>query len=209
MQWQWQQEPTPLAPWTNMERDTRLLTILLTDPSALPTVRIYQWDRPAVSIGRLQKTDRVQRTYPEMPLVRRPTGGRAVLHGEDLTITVVTHMAWLPKNSGQGIRSSHRQIMAGVIDALWHCGIHTAWGNHSRLLSASSGIHCFDQAMECDLVDSRTGQKIVGSAQRREQQAILQQMSLPLDILPDVPTFIERLQSDFEKSLSVEKWKVN
>ena len=85
---QWQEEQSPGSPWHNMAVDAALLSELREGGQCLPIVRLYQWDRPSVSIGRLQPEEPVRRLYPDLPCVRRPTGGRAVLHGEDLTITV-------------------------------------------------------------------------------------------------------------------------
>ena len=59
------------------------------DADALPIVRVYRWDRPSVSVGRLQDEEAVQRVFPGLPLsAARPAGGPCV-HGDDLTVSVV------------------------------------------------------------------------------------------------------------------------
>ena len=68
-----------------MATDAALLRELRDDAQALPIVRVYGWDRPCVSLGRLQDEQAVRAAFPDLPLVRRPTGGRAVRHGDDLT----------------------------------------------------------------------------------------------------------------------------
>ena len=192
-----------------MALDAELLADLLAERTSLPTIRIYQWDRPSVSIGRLQNEDAVRRKYPDLPSVRRPTGGRAVLHGDDLTISAATRSMWLPNAEGQGILPSYRLIMAGVRMALSDCGIPTVFGPARERRQAAGVVNCFEIAAGCDLIDIRNGRKIVGSAQRREQDAILQQTSLPLEFLPDLEAFIDRLQANFQRALQVDEWLVN
>ena len=191
-----------------MEVDADLLAALLDKRALLPTIRIYQWDRPSVSIGRLQNEAAVKRQYPDLPWVRRPTGGRAVVHGNDLTITVAARCPWLPNLSGQGILPSYRLIMSGIRQALSDCGIPTAFGPHLENRRTNGVVNCFDIAAGCDLIDSRSGRKIAGSAQRREQDAILQQTSLPLELLPDIESFVQRLQTGFQIALQVDEWYV-
>ena len=151
-----------------MAVDDAAFTNLSKTVERLPTVRVYQWDRPAVSLGRMQNEDSARRLYPDLPLVRRPTGGRAVLHGQDLTVSVVTRCEWLPDESGLGILSSYRQIMNGLIQALNNSGVPTAYAEPRPFRQTAGIVNCFDIAGACDLVDRRSGCKIVGSAQRRE-----------------------------------------
>ena len=99
----WWREPEPCDPWTNMTRDAALLETL-GEGKGETTVRIYQWDRPAVTVGRHQDEDAVREIFPLLPIIPRPTGGRAVLHGEDLTITVaVLESSLAGAGSGLGI----------------------------------------------------------------------------------------------------------
>lgn len=209
MQWRWHYEGHPGDPWANMAADTNLLSSLQEECPGLPTVRIYEWDRAAVSIGRLQKEETVRLVYSHLPIVRRPTGGRAVVHGNDLTITVAVRREWLPGAIGQPVLSSYRQIMTGLVEALKRCDLPAVYADPSRLRPRVSSVNCFETASECDLINSRTGGKLVGSAQRRERDVILQQMSLPLDILPDRAFFLTALRSGFGKALRVEEWMVN
>ena len=209
MQWRWQRETVPGDPWTNMAMDAELLADLLAERTQLPTVRIYQWDRPSVSIGRLQVQEAVIRKYPELTWVRRPTGGRAVLHGNDLTITVATRSQWLPGVVGQGVLPSYRTIMAGIREAFRECGIPTVFGTPRQSRQTAGIVNCFEVAAGCDLLDCRSGRKIAGSAQRREQNVILQQTSLPLEFLPEIEAFIQSVQLGFQKALLVDQWFVN
>ena len=202
----WWREPEPCDPWTNMTRDAALLETL-GEGKGETTVRIYQWDRPAVTVGRLQDEDAVREIFPLLPIIPRPTGGRAVLHGEDLTITVaVLESSLAGAGSGLGILASSRLIVSTVSSALMDCGVETTFGVVSR---GSQCQNCFETAAPCDLIDGLSGRKILGSAQRREQGAILQQMSLCLDVLSDVNQFEHRLRQELSTVLGVCEWDFN
>ncbi len=201
----WQMEVLPGSPWHNMAIDAALMAGIREGHQGLPIVRVYQWDRPSVSIGRLQPEEPVRRLYPEIPCVRRPTGGRAVLHGEDLTITVAARADWLPEDVGKTVLSSYRLLMAGLITALEEAG-HTVCFGTEKSRGGRGSVHCFDLAAGCDLVDACSGRKLVGSAQRREGEALLQQMSLPMTLVPDLDAFTQSLRQGFGQALRVEEW---
>ena len=201
----WQADDLPGSPWQNMAVDAALLSELGAGHHCLPVVRVYQWDRRAVSIGRLQPEEPVRRLYPELPCVRRPTGGRAVMHGADLTVTVAARMDWLPGESGKTVLSSYRLLMTGLVAALEEAGHRTGFGTE-KAGGGRGSLHCFDLAAGCDLIDARSGRKLVGSAQRREGDALLQQMSLPLSLIPDLPAFTQSLRRGLGDALRVEEW---
>lgn len=202
---QWQEERLPGSPRHNMAVDAALLADICEGRRSLPVIRLYQWDRPSVSIGRLQPDQPVHRLYPGLPCVRRPTGGRAVLHGEDLTITVAARTDWLPGDAGGAILSSYRLLMGGLVAALAEAGLDVRFGTE-KASKGKGAFHCFDVAAGCDLVDARNGRKLVGSAQRREGVVLLQQMSLPLALLPDLTAFTPSLRQGFAQALCVEEW---
>ncbi len=202
---QWREERIPGSPWHNMDADAALLSELCQGRQSLPVIRLYQWDRPSVSIGRLQSEQPVQRLHPDLPCVRRPTGGRAVLHGEDLTITVAAQTGWLPDGAGRTVLSSYRLLMDGLVEALVEAGHETRFGNEKPVGSRGS-LHCFDLAAGCDLIDVGSGRKLVGSAQRREGGVLLQQMSLPLASFPDLAAFTRSVRRGFGRVLCVDEW---
>ena len=182
-----------------MAADAALLAELAEQPGP-PAVRVYTWDRLSVSIGRLQHEAPVRALYPDLPLVRRPTGGRAVLHGGDLTVTVAVRLEHLPEDS-RSVLSSHHLLMGNVLRALSALGLEACFGGCA--LGKQNGIiNCFELSAACDLIDSRTGKKLVGSAQRRENAALLQQMSLPLGILSDRNLFLHCLHREFQQTFS-------
>ena len=201
----WQEDGVPGSPWHNMDVDTALLSDVHEGRQSLPIVRLYQWDRPAVSVGRLQPEEPLRRLYPDLPCVRRPTGGRAVLHGEDLTVAVAVRTDWLPGDTGRTVLSSYHLLMAGLVTALAEAGHEARFGTEYAC-GVGGSLHCFDVIAGCDLVDSRSGRKIVGSAQRRQGDALLQQMSLPLALLPDRAAFARSLRRGLGDVLNVEEW---
>ena len=182
-----------------MAVDAALLAELAAQASP-PAVRVYTWNRSAVSIGRLQPEAPVRALFPDLPIVRRPTGGRAVLHGGDLTISVAVRLEHLPEDC-RSVLASHHLIMGSILRTLQLCGLEVCFGG-CAIGSQSGIINCFDLSAACDLIDSHTGRKLVGSAQRREEAALLQQMSLPLSILSDRQLFLRHLKSEFQQALT-------
>jgi len=203
---QWRQEEKPGSPWDNMAADVSLLAAISEGRQEMPLVRLYQWDRPSVSIGRLQREEPVRRLYPDLPCVRRPTGGRAVVHGQDLTVSVAARTGWLPGESGKTVLSSYHLLMAGLVTALAEAGHESRFGAEAAC-GVGGSINCFDSIAGCDLVDVRTGRKIVGSAQRREGDALLQQMSLPLSLVPDLSAFSRSLRRGIGDALGIREWQ--
>jgi lipoate-protein ligase A len=136
----------------------------------------FAWDRPTVTIGRLQDSaralDLARCAELDLPVVRRPTGGRAVLHADEWTYGAVVpldHPAL-----GGGLRASCRALVALVTSALT-----TAYG--IAFDEATGGAKgpadaCFGSSFGYEAVVS--GRKLMGSAQRRTAGALLQQGSL-------------------------------
>ncbi|TRU71945.1 MAG: lipoate--protein ligase family protein [Microcystis viridis Mv_BB_P_19951000_S69] len=142
-----------------------------------PTLRFYQWSPPAISLGYHQ------RQYPDfwrnltwqgqkISLVRRPTGGRAVLHQGDLTYMVV--------NSGMkgNIREVYQQICQFLITGWQNLGLELSYGAAGRGYIHSA--NCFGTATGADLVDN-WGNKFIGSAQLQRGCYVLQHGSMVLE----------------------------
>jgi len=199
MRWNWQVDAQPGDPEQNMAVDAALLAALCDGDAGLPTVRVYTWSRKAVSVGRLQNEASVRELYPDLPIVRRPTGGRAVLHGDDLTITVALRLECLPAEH-RSVLASHQIIMSAVKTALEATGLSVCYGG-CPIRSQKNVVNCFDLAASCDLIDRTTGTKLVGSAQRREGNALLQQMSLSLALLTDYAFFLARLRKCLDRTV--------
>lgn len=205
MQGIWHEPHAPGTPDDNMARDTRLFEAVRDGTACSPVVRAYRWDRPSVSFGRLQDEALVRAEFPGLPLVRRPTGGLAVRHGDDLTITVITRSEWLPRAEGRGVLASYRQIMDGLLQALEALGVAARLGG-SACARQRGSVDCFASVADCDATDTQTGRKLIGSAQRRDRGAILQQMSIPLAGLPNGAQIARHAQAGLGQALGVGEW---
>ncbi len=141
---------------------------------APPTLRVYSWSRPTLSLGYAQKLEGLDveaLRAAAVELVRRPTGGRAVLHAGDLTYAVVT--SGLP----DGVSASYRVIAAALVDGLARCGLAPAIVPGATRPGRSAA--CFASSTRADLVVD--GRKVVGSAQLRREGAVLQHGTIYLE----------------------------
>jgi lipoate---protein ligase len=138
--------------------------------------RTYCWHVPTLSLGVHQKGASASSAYAfyslngEIDLVRRPTGGRAILHGEDISFSFVTNV---PELLNASLHDSYCYFTKWVKEALINTGVplEEACDGSNRDYVRSS--LCFETKMPTDLV-ARTGEKVAGSAQLRRQGGILQ-----------------------------------
>ena len=148
-----------------------------------PILRFYSWSPATISLGYHQ------RQYPEdwqnliwknqkIDLVPRPTGGRAVLHDGDLTYAVVTSGL-----SGSRIEA-YKKICEFLIQGWKNLGIELSYGTAGR--GYINNPNCFGTATGADLV-TVDGSKLIGSAQLRRGNVILQHGSMRLN--PDRELF--------------------
>lgn len=147
-----------------------------------PTVRFYTWASPTISLGYHQRrwpTFWQQLTWQGIPLglVRRPTGGRAVLHQGDLTYMVVTSGL-----SGKRL-DGYREICEFLIQGWRSLGIDLYYGSAGQ--EYRHNPNCFGTATSADLVTAQ-GYKFIGSAQLRRGKAILQHGSIRLQPNPEL-----------------------
>lgn len=205
MQGQWRQEREPGSPARNMAADEAVFEAVRRGEMSVPVVRVYQWDRTSVSFGRLQDEDAVREAYPHLPVIRRPTGGLAVEHGNDITVSVITRQEWLPGQETRGVLSSYRQIVAGLLESFHESGVPASLGGAGDVRERGA-VDCFASLAACDVADKRTGRKIMGSAQRRQDGAILQQMSIPLSALPDPALFLTHARHGLRRAMGLEEW---
>jgi lipoate-protein ligase A len=155
-----------------------------------PLLRVYSWKQPSVSFGYFQR-------FPghlagKYEIVRRPTGGGVVYHGDgiDTTYTVV-------------VPPAHSLFTLSTADA--YCAIHkavaAAIGDQSQITNHRSpvprtGYECFQNPVAGDVVVD--GRKLAGAAQRRTKSGMLHQGSIAVKLSAD------QLKRGFEKALGVE-----
>ena len=165
-------------PYWNMAVDTVILEEVIRGESP-PTLRLYEWGRPAVTIGRFQVAERgIELEFCRrhgIPIVRRPTGGRGVLHGGDLTVSLIVPEMYLGP-AVLSVAESYRELSAGFIRAFNSLGFSPKLTACER--PAGEVGDCFAARTAADIIDANTGEKLVGSALRRKDGALLQQTSI-------------------------------
>ena len=161
-------------PAFNMALDSGLLAQCEDDPGAA-FLRFYTWSPPALSIGYLEKEstiDVARAASRGVEVVRRPTGGRVVLHDQDLTYTMV-----VPRR-GPNSEAIYIWISECILAGLSTLGADVELARGERTGPAAPGRPCFLSAARHEIVSS--GRKLVGSAQRLGRRAALQHGTIPL-----------------------------
>ena len=174
-------EPRP-AP-LNMAVDEALL-----ESAAAPAIRFYRWRGPALSFGYFGLFADVAEQSRAREIVRRWTGGGVVLHGDDLTYSII-----IPTGHALVGRSS-LEIYSAVHDAIRRA--LQASGVEATLAAAAApkvSEHCFANAVRADVISD--GRKIAGAAQRRSRLGLLHQGSIQHGDLPP------RFSADFARAL--------
>jgi lipoate-protein ligase A len=142
-----------------------------------PTLRFYGWRPPALSLGYTQKAEREVDLEAcgraGVDVVRRPTGGRAVLHDREVTYSVVVSTALFPGS----VVETYRRLSAGLVEGLRLLGL-PAEVQDGPPRPALRSAACFDSPSWYELVVE--GRKVVGSAQVRRLGVLLQHGSIPL-----------------------------
>ena len=161
----------PLDGSENMAVDEALLYALEGSPSP-PVLRLYRWKTPTLSIGRLQEDERLSRL--SLPVVRRITGGRAVLHDSEITYSIVvpaSHALY-----AGGILGAYQAISSCIASAFKGLNIDARMSRARVGRGAGRGSACFCAPSRHELtIDDK---KIVGSAQRRLRNGFLQHGSI-------------------------------
>lgn len=157
-------EPGPVQ----MARDEAHARLASASP---PTLRLYRWSGPTVSIGRFQKWRIVAsaREFSGFPLVRRPSGGRALLHGDDLSFAVT-----VPRShslAALSVAESYRVLAGGLVRGLRALGlpveaVQRPGRSRDRFLSCREALSLYEIACGSE--------KVIGSAQWRPEAGFLQ-----------------------------------
>lgn len=169
---------SPLEGRRNMAVDEHLMEAVGRAMSP-PVIRLYGFSPPTLSLGRFQRLegriDHARLQEEGVTLVRRPTGGQAVLHDQELTYAVVLAREHLEPYSK---REVYRFIADLLVDALRRLGIE-CYSSRSRSGSPHNP-DCFSSTGEYEIA-SPAGRKLIGSAQILGRLASLQHGSVPLD----------------------------
>ncbi|MCD4782774.1 MAG: lipoate--protein ligase family protein [Candidatus Eremiobacteraeota bacterium] len=182
----------------NMAADEALLVELMKNPVS-PTLRFYQWEKPTLSLGYFQKINEVNIERIEAKgydIVRRPTGGRAVLHWEEVTFCLV--IPAFKRGLWEIFKSIHEALESGL----------NMIGISARVLPVEKygrGIRnrtsaCFASPSRYELM--LNGKKIAGTAQKKVGDYMLAHGSIP--IRPKFKYLFEILnfQNDEEREIA-------
>lgn len=174
------------SPSYNMAMDEMLLQ-WHSEGKIPPVIRFYGWNPPTLSIGYFQKAEKeinLQKVNESgLGFVRRATGGRAVLHEDELTYSVIVTEEHnkMPKN----VTEAYRVISEGILKGFQNLGFEAYFAipktesELNKLKDPKSAI-CFDAPSWYELVIE--GRKVAGSAQTRQKGVILQHGSILLDL---------------------------
>lgn len=169
--------PAPDRGARNMAIDQALFSAV--QAGATPVLRLYRWCPACLSFGRHQKAlgiyDRNRARSLGIDVVRRPTGGLAVLHDAELTYAVIAPVGVLG-----GARAGYARINQALVSALRALGVPAVLGAGADTHSPHpDAVHpCFERPAPGEVVAG--GRKLVGSAQRVERHTVLQHGSMLL-----------------------------
>lgn len=166
----------------------------------IATLRLYTWAGPWLSLGYAQRQlapeRRIACEKAGIGIVRRTTGGRAVLHGRDLTYSLAAPEGMLRP----GLRGSYDQVATALLGAIRSLGAADARRVPTRRgAAASENFDCFAEPAGDEIVVS--SEKLVGSAQRRRGGAVLQHGSIR--VAADPPAEAEAAGIDPRASVSL------
>jgi lipoyl(octanoyl) transferase len=175
MRWTLLVDPAGSPGWKNMAMDQALLDLAAGEGRAF--LRLYRWEPAALSFGRnepaLRRYDRAAIERRGLSTVRRPTGGRAVWHAEELTYAVAA-----PADTFGTLPEAYRRIHETLAVALRSLGVPATLASPTARGSALDAGACFASPAGGEVMVG--GRKLVGSAQLRERGALLQHGSILL-----------------------------
>ncbi len=181
-------DDTPHSAALNMALDE----VLLADAVA-PLLRIYRWERPAVSFGYFGKYAPVAKSWAGREIVRRMTGGGIVPHGEDLTYSLI-----VPGSHAFAAitpREVYRRVHETIGSLIAKNGTQASLAQPPTEIGTGA---CFESPAEFDLLTQ--GRKVAGAALRRTRHGLLLQGSI--QDLPDLESLRPILTASFGKQVS-------
>jgi lipoate-protein ligase A len=140
--------------------------------------RVYTWRTPTLSFGRNQTAhgwyDPARLQEAGVAAVRRPTGGRAILHHREITYSVTA-----PAPPSLSLKGAYTRINALLLDALHRLGVPAAVASPDGRAARPSAAPCFETPSAGEMTAG--GRKLVGSAQWRDDGVLLQHGSILVD----------------------------
>ncbi len=167
-----------------------------------PTLRLYGWSEPAITIGYSQKAgeelDRDRCRELGVAIVRRPTGGRALLHYNELTYAVVAPVSLAPFN--RGLKATFAAVSEALLTGLQRLGIRGDLNTGKRRPGSrpARSPACFASLNHCEITVD--GKKLVGSAQKRTSKAFLQHGSVIIEFDHELFTSLLKFRDEPHRS---------
>lgn len=171
--------------FSNMAVDEAILQSCQTG-LALPTLRLYLWKPPGISIGYFQTVEKTvdlrKCKKSNVDVVRRITGGRAVLHEDEITYSLCACCQEYPE-LGKNTRETYQRVSFALLESLKALGIQAEWArsNRERTAFADNSLiskPCFISSSRFEITVA--GKKLIGSAQKRTKNSFIQHGSIPL-----------------------------
>lgn len=162
----------------NMRIDNELLENAIKKQSKTPVFRLYGWSPACISLGKNQQDSFIDKSFLKdtgIDLVKRLTGGRALLHDDEITYSYVCPVSYL--KHGENVVKSYIEISQILIDKFSEIGIELAFGGQKKVNTKFD--YCMLISTGADLCYK--GKKLIGSAQCRKQGYILQHGSILYD----------------------------
>lgn len=162
----------------NMQIDSDLLNYAIAESLKEPIFRLYGWSPACISLGRNQKDDFLDYDFlksENIDVVRRLTGGRALLHDNEITYSFICPFDYL--KNGENVSESYKEISQILIDSFKKLGIELTLGGEKSIHTKFD--YCMLISTGADLC--YRGKKLIGSAQCRKDGYILQHGSILYD----------------------------
>ncbi len=175
----------------NMELDLKMLQDAILSKQDFLSLRFYNWSPKCLSLGKNQPWEEFYNDL-DIDIVRRPTGGRALLHDMELTYCVVC-----PQKEGQSVIESYKEISDALILGFKKLNIDLEYASHR----SANMRYCMNISCGADV--SYMGKKLIGSAQFRSQGYILQHGSILYDLDFDLAEKIFRQKIDKDSIITL------
>lgn len=186
----------------NMDVDKQLLESAISEQLQEPIFRLYGWNPPCVSLGRNQDDGFLDKEFLKsnnIDVVRRLTGGRALLHDDEITYSFVCPVSYL--RNGEHVVSSYKEISQILIDKFKLLGIDLEFGGTRHINPKLD--YCMLISTGADLCYKN--KKLIGSAQCRKNGYILQHGSILYDYDRDLLKKVFHEDIDTDSIISIKQ----
>lgn len=188
--------------YENMQIDSDLLEYAIKNKLKEPIFRLYGWSPACVSLGRNQKSDFLDLDFLKqnnIDYVRRLTGGRALLHDNEITYSYICPVSFL--ENGENVVNSYKEISKILIDAFKKLDIELDFGGTKKVNGHKD--YCMLVSTGADLCYQN--RKLIGSAQFRKEGYILQHGSILYDYDKELLEKIFKEEVDTSSIISIKE----